>query len=48
MTGKDIQIAENTPWACNPASETYWSMWAWDIILTHISFGLKTRAPSPW
>jgi hypothetical protein len=26
MTGKDIQIAENTPWACNPASETYWSM----------------------
>jgi hypothetical protein len=26
MTGKDIQIAENTPWHCNPASETYWSM----------------------
>lgn len=26
MTGKDIQIAADTPWCCNPASETYWSM----------------------
>ena len=26
MTGKDVQIAEDTPWCCNPASETYWSM----------------------
>ena len=26
MTGKDIQIAHDTPWCCNPASETYWSM----------------------
>ena len=26
MTGKDIQIAENTPRACDPSSELYWSM----------------------
>jgi hypothetical protein len=26
MTGKDIQIAADTPWCCNPASESYWSM----------------------
>jgi hypothetical protein len=26
MTGKEIQIAENTPRACDPSSETYWSM----------------------
>lgn len=26
MTGKDVVIAEDTPWCCNPASETYWSM----------------------
>ena len=26
MTGKDIQIASDTPWCCNPASESYWSM----------------------
>ena len=26
MSGKDVQIASDTPWCCNPASETYWSM----------------------
>ena len=26
MSGKDVEIAEDTPWCCNPASETYWSM----------------------
>lgn len=26
MSGEDVQIAEDTPWCCNPASETYWSM----------------------
>lgn len=26
MTGKDVEIAEDTPWCCNPASESYWSM----------------------
>lgn len=26
MTGLDIQIDRDTPWACNPASESYWSM----------------------
>lgn len=26
MTGLDVQIDRDTPWACNPASETYWSM----------------------
>jgi hypothetical protein len=25
MTGKDVVIAEDTPWCCNPASESYWS-----------------------
>jgi len=25
MTGEDVVIAEDTPWCCNPASETYWS-----------------------
>jgi hypothetical protein len=26
MTGANVQIAADTPWCCNPASETYWSM----------------------
>ena len=26
MSGEYIMIAEDTPWCCNPASETYWSM----------------------
>jgi len=26
MTGKEVVIDSNTPWCCNPASETYWSM----------------------
>ena len=26
MTGKDVVIDADTPWCCNPASETYWSM----------------------
>mgnify|MGYP000249302811 CR=1 FL=1 len=26
MTGQDVVIAEDTPWCCNPASESYWSM----------------------
>lgn len=26
MSGKDVVQSVNTPWACNPASETYWSM----------------------
>lgn len=26
MTGKKVLIAKDTPWCCNPASETYWSM----------------------
>jgi hypothetical protein len=26
MTGRDIEIDRDTPWSCNPASETYWSM----------------------
>jgi hypothetical protein len=25
MTGQDIEIDRDTPWACNPASETFWS-----------------------
>jgi hypothetical protein len=25
MTGKDVQIDRDTPWFCNPASESYWS-----------------------
>ena len=26
MTGKNVEIDADTPWCCNPASETYWSM----------------------
>lgn len=26
MTGKDIQIASDTPHCCDPSSETFWSM----------------------
>jgi hypothetical protein len=26
MSGKDVTIDADTPWCCNPASETYWSM----------------------
>jgi hypothetical protein len=26
MTGEDVEIPVDTPWCCNPASETYWSM----------------------
>ena len=26
MTGKPVEIDEDTPWCCNPASETFWSM----------------------
>ena len=26
MTGVEVQIEHDTPWCCNPASETYWSM----------------------
>ena len=26
MTGQDVVISEDTPWCCNPASETFWSM----------------------
>jgi hypothetical protein len=26
MTGKDVEIDYDTPWSCNPSSETYWSM----------------------
>ena len=25
MTGQDVAIPEDTPWCCNPASESYWS-----------------------
>ena len=25
MTGQEVQIASDTPWCCNPASESYWS-----------------------
>lgn len=25
MTGQDIEIDRDTPWCCNPASESYWS-----------------------
>ena len=25
MTGKDVEIDADTPWCCNPASETFWS-----------------------
>lgn len=26
MTQQYVMIAVDTPWCCNPASETYWSM----------------------
>lgn len=26
MTGEDVEIDRDTPWSCNPASESYWSM----------------------
>ena len=26
MTGVGVLIDEDTPWCCNPASETFWSM----------------------
>ena len=26
MSGVEVEIPESTPWCCNPASETYWSM----------------------
>jgi hypothetical protein len=26
MTGEMVEIPHDTPWCCNPASETYWSM----------------------
>lgn len=26
MTGEMVEIDSNTPWCCNPASETYWSI----------------------
>ena len=26
MTGKDIRIAEDTPYCCDPSSERFWSM----------------------
>jgi len=26
MTGKDIQINRDTPYCCDPSSESYWSM----------------------
>jgi hypothetical protein len=25
MSGKDVQIAADTPWNCRPDSESYWS-----------------------
>jgi hypothetical protein len=25
MTGAAVEIPEDTPWCCNPASESYWS-----------------------
>lgn len=25
MTGEPVQIDRDTPWSCNPASESYWS-----------------------
>ena len=25
MTGQDVEIPHDTPWCCNPSSETYWS-----------------------
>ena len=26
MSGAPVEIDADTPWCCNPASETYWSM----------------------
>lgn len=26
MTGEPVEIDADTPWCCNPASETFWSM----------------------
>ena len=26
MTGKEVEIDRDTPWCCNPASESFWSM----------------------
>lgn len=26
MSGEEVEIDSNTPWCCNPASETFWSM----------------------
>ena len=26
MTGQPVEIDADTPWCCNPASESYWSM----------------------
>lgn len=26
MTGEGVLIDSDTPWCCNPSSETYWSM----------------------
>jgi hypothetical protein len=26
MSGRPVEIDADTPWCCNPASETYWSM----------------------
>ena len=26
MTGQPVEIDADTPWCCNPASETFWSM----------------------
>ena len=26
MTGKEVEIASNTPLCCDPSSETFWSM----------------------
>jgi hypothetical protein len=26
MTGSNVEIDRDTPWCCNPASETFWSM----------------------
>ena len=26
MTGQHVEIDADTPWCCNPASESYWSM----------------------
>lgn len=26
MTGKDVEIASDTPWCCDPSSESYWTI----------------------